>query len=164
MNSYSSDPALSIDAARPGDALAPLIKRPTQVEVVLFCAAIRNYHRYHYDRVYTRGQGIDDIIVPGFLLGNWCIEAASRGFGEPVHIHRLKFRNMAMAYVGGSFAIEGRVDAVDDGNGRRIVSCRIEVSDDAGRLVTSGRVDVTKAPDARSGPIGSEGRQPSSRQ
>lgn len=146
MSSYSSDPALSINAARPGDVLTPLIKRPTSVDVVLFCAAIRNYHRYHYDQAYTRSQGIDGIIVPGFLMGNWCIEAASRGFGEPVHIRRLKFRNMAVAPVGDSYRVEGRVASIEAGEaGERCVICRFDVLGDDVRVVTTAEVTVTAA-------------------
>lgn len=146
MNSYSSERALPIDAAGPGDALAPLIKRPTRVDVVLFCAAIRNYHRYHYDQAYTRSQGLDGIIVPGFLMGNWCIEAASRGFDEPVHIRRLRFRNMAAALVGGSYRVEGRVVSIEaDEAGSRLVHCRFEVMDDDDRVMTTGAVHLMSA-------------------
>lgn len=146
MNSYCSDAALSIDRARPGDRLAPLIKQPTGVDVVLFCAAIRNYHRYHYDHVYTRSHGIDGIIVPGFLLGNWCIEAAARGFREPVHIRQLRFKNKAVAPVGDSYRVEGRVVSIEaDEAGGRCISCRFDVLGDDVRLVTTAEVTVTAA-------------------
>lgn len=146
MNSYSSDSALLTNTARPGDVLAPLIKRPTSVDVVLFCAAIRNYHRYHYDQAYTRSQGIDDIIVPGFLMGNWCIEAASRGFDEPVHIRRLRFKNMAVAPVGVVYAVNGQVASIDgDEAGGRCISCHFNVLGDDVRLVTTAEVTVTAA-------------------
>lgn len=146
MNSYCSEAALSIDTAKPGDALVTLVKHPTSVDVVMFCAAIRNYHRYHYDHAYTRSQGIDGIIVPGFLMGNWCIEAASRGFDTPVHIRRLRFRNTAVAPVGGTYSIEGRVVSIEsDEAGNRLVHCRFEVAGDDGQVVTTGAVDVVPA-------------------
>ena len=103
MSSYCSEPSLSVADARPGKRLARLTKRPTHVDVVLFCAAIRNFHRFHYDQAYTRAHGMEEVIVPGFLMGNWCIEAATRAFGEPVHIRRLRFKNIAVAPVGGGF-------------------------------------------------------------
>ncbi len=146
MNSYCSDSALTIDTAKPGDALVRLVKHPTSVDVVMFCAAIRNYHRYHYDHAYARSQEIDGIIVPGFLMGNWCIEAASRAFNAPVHIRRLRFRNTAVAAVGGTYSIEGCVVSIDaDEAGGRLVHCRFEVKGDDGRVVTTGTVQLMPA-------------------
>ncbi|MDA4844395.1 hypothetical protein [Hoeflea poritis] len=139
MNSYYSEPALSVGTAAAGDRLAPLVKRPTQVDVVLFCAAIRNFHRFHYDQDYTRAQGMNDLIVPGFMMGNWCLEAASRAFGEPVHIRRLTFKNTAAAPIGGSYAIHGHVVSVETNEAAgRIVHCGFEVIGGGDRPVTTG--------------------------
>ena len=146
MSSYYSEPALSLDAAAPGSALPPLTKRPSPVDVVLFAAAIRNYHRLHYDQAYTSEQGIDDVIVPGFMLGNWCVEAASRAFGVPVTIRRLTFKNVAVAYVDRTFVVAGEVQSVDGVDGsHRVVRCRFQIRDDDDRLVTTGEVEVACA-------------------
>ena len=143
MSSYYSEPALSIDTAAPGDRLALLVKRPTQVDVVLFCAAIRNFHRFHYDQDYTRAQGMNGLIVPGFMMGNWCLEAASRAFGKPVHIRRLTFKNTAVAPVGGSYAVHGHVISIEaDEAAGRLVHCGFEVVGEDDRSVTTGAVHL----------------------
>ncbi len=146
MSSYCSKPALSIDTAGPGDVLAPLTKRPSGVDVVLFCAAIRNFHRFHYDQDYTRAQGMGDLIVPGFMMGNWCIEAASRGFDEPVHVRRLRFKNLAVAPIGGSYLVNGKVVSIGaDEAEHRLINCQFDVLGDDDRLVTTGQVDLVAA-------------------
>lgn len=139
MNSYFSE--ANPGAPSPGDALAPLIRSPTQVEVVLYCAAIRNFHRLHYDETYTRSQGIDGLIVPGFLMGNWCIEASTRGLGAGWQVVGLRFRNAGLAYVGDTFTTTGSVvDVASDGDGCTQVRCELTVRDSSGETVTSGEV------------------------
>ena len=146
MSSYSSEHSVALDKVAPGARLAPLIKRPTPVDVVMFCAAIRNFHRFHFDQAFTQAKGIGDLIVPGFLMGNWCIEAASRAFSEPVHIRRLRFKNIAVAPVGGIFTIEGEVASVGEGEtAEAVVCCRFDVRDQQNRVVTTGEVEVTGA-------------------
>ena len=142
MNKYYSDTPLRFDSVEVGDKLAPLTKRPSEVDVVRFCAAIRNFHRFHYDRDFTAEQGIETLLVPGFLSGNWCIEAASRAFAPGTEIARLEFRNTTMAPIAEDYLIEGEVAAVGSGS-PKTVTCRLEVKRQAtGETVTTGVVGI----------------------
>lgn len=144
MNKYYSETALSAERIAVGARLMPLVKSPTRVGVVLFCAAIRNFHRLHYDLPYTQAQNIRDVIVPGFLMGNWCVEAVTRSLMPGAEIRRLKFKNTRMAFVEDSFRIEGTVVAYDAGaEGGPLARCDLTVTDSAGEVVTTGTVDVT---------------------
>lgn len=150
MNRYSSDPALEFAALKGGEALCPLEKRPDTVGVMLFCASIRNLHRLHFDADFARAQGFDGLIVPGFMTGNWCAEAAMRAFTADVRVARLRFRNTKVAYIGATYRILGSVAHVErTGDGAPRVTCRMEVLTPAQDVVT--RADVTLA--LRGGPI-----------
>lgn len=142
MSKYCSDRPLSLASAQAGDKLSELVKHPGEVDVVRFCAAIRNFHRFHYDQAFTGKQGIETIIVPGFMIGNWCIEAVTRAFEPGVEIGRLKFRNTAMAPVGRDYLVTGAVTAAGNGD-QPTVECSLEVrSRDTGEVVTTAIVGI----------------------
>lgn len=127
------------------DAALPTLKKsPSRVDVVLFCAAIRNFHRLHYDETYTKAQGIKDILVPGFMTGNWCIEAATRACGQGARVRKLRFQNTRMAFVGQEFDVGGRVIGLDlDGDGNQLVTCELAVQNDTGEVVTKATVQIS---------------------
>ena len=144
MNKYYSDSAIALDSVRVGDKLATLEKHPNEVDVVRFCAAIRNFHRFHYDRAFTARQGIDGIIVPGFMTGNWCIEAVTRSFEPGVEVCRLKFRNTRMAPVAEGYVVVGEVTSVSQSD-PQVIQCGLEVRRQAtGEVVTTGVVGVRR--------------------
>jgi acyl dehydratase len=115
MSRYFSDAALPLAQVSPGVALPPLRKDPTAAGVVLFCAAIRNYHRLHYDMDFAQRRASTGTIVPGFLMGNWCVEAVMRGLEPGLRVARLRFRNTRVAYLGGAFEIRATIASVEMG-------------------------------------------------
>lgn len=150
MSKYYSDDPLCFASAEPGDRLALLVKQPNEVDVVRFCAAIRNFHRYHYDREFTKGQGIEDIIVPGFLMGNWCLEAVTRSFEPATEITGLKFRNTATAPICEDYEILGEIADVDE-SGPRTIRCSLAVKRrTTGDTVTTATVSVRQSTQSNS--------------
>lgn len=144
MNKYYSDSAISLASVRVGDKLAALKKCPNEVDVVRFCAAIRNFHRFHYDRAFTAKQGIEGIIVPGFLIGNWCIEAVTRAFEPGLEVCRLKFRNTRMAPVAEDYVVVGEVASISQSD-PKVIQCSLEVRRQATEeAVTTGFVGVRR--------------------
>ncbi len=125
MSKYCSDAALSLATLKGGDNLPPLHKSPTEVDVVRFCAAIRNFHRFHYDQAFMEAKGQGKIIIPGFMLGHWCIEAATRGISQAVTVTGLKFRNTRMAPIGGRYEVRGAVESCNTQD----LSCTLDVMD-----------------------------------
>ena len=145
MSRYYSENALTFATACLGDRLATLEKHPNEVDVVRFCGAIRNFHRFHYDQRFTVEQGIAGIIVPGFLIGNWCIEAVSRAFRPGIEISSLKFRNTKVAPVGDDYMVHGEVSSIIKAE-PRAVFCSLEVKRQAtDELVTTGVVGIRQS-------------------
>ena len=145
-NKYYFEAPLSARTVAAGLRLQTLTRAPSRVEVVLFCAAIRNFHRLHYDDAYTHAQGIRDVIVPGFLMGNWCLEAVSRTLGPGWDIRKLKFRNTGLAYVGDTFIIDGEVSEVSrDASGHVLARCEVSVTSSDEQTVTSAQVEAVKS-------------------
>ena len=140
MNKYYSSLKPGIADIAEGDPLTKLKKHPTQVDVVRFCAAIRNFHRFHYDQAFTSRYGINHIIVPGFLMGNWCIEAVSRSLGPEIEVSSLKIRNTSTAEIAEDYLIEGTVKSR---SGSGTILCEMTVRHVAsGDIVTTATVGV----------------------
>ncbi len=133
MSRYYSETALSLDNAASGDALAVLRRCPTEVDVVRFCAAIRNFHRFHYDQDFMQKKGQGRIIIPGFMLGNWCLEATTRGFEPGTEIAGLSFRNTHVAPIGETYEVRGQVSATDAGG----ATCEFEVINSRDKTVVT---------------------------
>ena len=143
MSKYYSDRALDFGALEGGEALCPLEKQPSNVGVMLYCASIRNFHRLHFDADFAREQGFDGLIVPGFMIGNWCAEAATRSFAADLRVARLRFRNAKVAYIGMSYRVIGSVAQVDRrAEGAPRAKCSIEVLTPEQEVVTHAEVTV----------------------
>nr|WP_306265450.1 hypothetical protein [Pararhizobium sp. IMCC3301] len=142
MNRYFSKSPLKFGSASVGDRLETLTKRPNQVDVVRFCSAIRNFHRFHYDQEFTVSKGNHGIIVPGFLLGNWCIETVTRSFWPGAEIAELKFRNTATAPIDEDYEVSGEITS-DDADDTNIIRCSLTVTQKTtGTIVTTAIVGV----------------------
>ncbi len=137
MTRYSSERALDFAALRGGEALVSLKKHPTALGTTLFCAAIRNFHRLHFDAGFAQDQGFQGLLVPGFLTGNWCVEAATRSFAPTLRVARLRFRNTKTAYIGTPYEVTGQVVEVQTAQGQVIrADCQLAVRVPDGAPVT----------------------------
>lgn len=143
MSKYYSDPVLDFDALVGGEALCPLEKQPNRVGVMLYCASICNFHRLHFDAEFAREQGFDGLIVPGFMIGNWCAEAATRSFAADLRVARLRFRNVKVAYIGMTYRVIGSVVSVDHrADGALRAKCKTEVLTPEQEAVTQAEVTL----------------------
>jgi hydroxyacyl-ACP dehydratase HTD2-like protein with hotdog domain len=132
---------------RPGTRIEPVHKRPDEIQLFLYCGATWNAHRIHYDRDHARAEGHEDLVVHGPLQGNWLVELVTAWAGPAARVRRVRFRNVATAYVNRDYEVGGRVAAVAGlADGTVEIECVAWVRGDAG-VTTEGTVTVSRPAD-----------------
>ncbi|MDV6244867.1 MaoC family dehydratase [Rhodococcus opacus] len=123
-----------------GSELPVLTKSAGRIQTTVFCAAIRNFHQVHFDEELCRKQGWTTIIVPGFLMGNWCIESVTKALGGQAVVNSARFKMTAVAYIDRPLRVVGEVTKLENGGDRNIVTCKLRVVDENDQVVTVATV------------------------
>jgi len=129
-----------------GDQLPPITKKPNEVDLFLFSAAVWNAHRIHYEREYARAEGHRDVVVQGSLQANWLVESML-SWSPGATLLSLSFRNTSTAFVNETFVVGGRVAEVrEESHGTRVV-VDLQAEGPSG-VTTVGRGTLRLPPDA----------------
>lgn len=124
-----------------GDELPVVQVEPTKVQLFLYSAVTWNPHRIHYDAEYAQtGEGYDEVLVQGPLLGGWILSTAQEWFRGLGHITSMTHRSVAPAIPGERLLIKGKVST----STTTTAQLDIEIVDDNGVSVCRGAVDVSK--------------------
>jgi acyl dehydratase len=130
-------PTRSAASVKSGEALAPLQRTFTTVDLVAYGAATWDWHRLHYDLEYVRSMNLQGVIVDGQMFGALLSRAALDWAGPRAFIARLSFRMKSMVFAGETVIAEGEVTAVND---RTVVLAQRVTS--AGRLVAEATTEI----------------------
>lgn len=141
VSDYTSH-AITVADLQPGMAVAPLDRCVSRVQSTLYSAAIRFAHQVHFDDEMCRAQGWKGVILPGFLLGNWCLEAVTRMLGPRSVVRSVSFRLTSVAYPDAKLHISGEVTEVERDGEWTLVTCAMAVVDPDETLVTKATVTV----------------------
>lgn len=141
VSDYTSQPTPVADI-QPGMAVPPLDRCVSRVQSTLYTAAIRFAHQVHFDDEMCRAQGWKGVILPGFLLGNWCMEAVTRMLGPQSVVRSVSFRLTSVAYPDAMHHITGEVSKVEQDGDWTLVTCTMAVNDPDETLVTKATVTV----------------------
>lgn len=125
--------------------------RSTDLEFLFeFSAACWLPHKIHYDAVYARHEGHEDVVVHGPLQGAYLgifADEFARSVGGDVL--KLSYRHIQPAYVGRGVRVTGEVVAdepgalPDDGRLGRVLTCSLVLTESAtGRQTTTGTATV----------------------
>ncbi|UZG60216.1 hotdog family protein [Rhodococcus opacus] len=123
-----------------GSELPVLTKSAGRIQTTVFCAAIRNFHQVHFDEQMCHKQGWTTIIVPGFLMGNWCIESVTKALGAQSLVQSARFKMTSVAYVDRPLKVVGEVAKLENRGDRTIVTCKLRVVDEYDQVVTVATV------------------------
>jgi hydroxyacyl-ACP dehydratase HTD2-like protein with hotdog domain len=125
-----------------GDALAPLVRVPTEIQLFAFSAATWNTHRIHYDRTYAReAEGYPDVLVQSHLHACFLAQAVTETWGPAARIVALGWQNRGLAVPGDTLTVTGEVTAAD---GER-VEVALEERTQAGAVCVTGWATVVLA-------------------
>lgn len=129
---------------RPGDEMAPMVKRASRAQLFLYSAASSNPHRIHYDREYAATEGHPDVLVHGPLQGAWLSQYVTDWMGPRGRLLGLGWQNRARAFPERDLTFRGRVVSAADG----VVELELWEEDDAGQVCMPGtaRVRLPKRP------------------
>jgi acyl dehydratase len=104
--------AATRSTAEVGEALPPLTRRFTQVDLVAYGAATWDWHRLHYDLEYARSKNLPGTLVDGQAFGALFARVVQDWAGPRAFITRLTFKMKAMAFAGDTLMAAGEVTAV----------------------------------------------------
>ena len=128
----------------------------------LFGVAHWTAHRIHYDSDWARGEGYDDVLVPGPLMTAWQVDLVTTWAGTSGALIAMEERNVTTAFPGEVLTTEGEVASVGRDLQGATITCSTQVR--AGdRVVVTGSYTVRLRHDP-SIPSCSEGTQPPQRE
>ena len=123
---------------RAGEALTPMTKIASRVQLFLFSAATNNPHRIHYDRDYAATEGHPDVLVHGPLQGAWLHQFVAGWAGPLGRVVNLTWQNRGRAFPERELTFCGRVTAVE----RDEALLEIWEEDDGGAVLMPGTARV----------------------
>jgi len=134
-------PTRSSSTVTSGEALPPLERRFTAVDLVAYGAATWDWHRLHYDLEYARSMGLPGVVIDGQAFGALLARAALDWAGPRAFITRLSFKMKSMAFAGDTLRAEGEVTAVRAGASGPVVVLAQRLTS-AGRLVAEAATEI----------------------
>jgi acyl dehydratase len=99
---------------KPGEALPPLEKTFTTVDLFAYGAATWDWHRMHYDAEFARSKGFAAPVIDGQMYGAILARAAMSWAGSRAFMTKMSFRMKAMSFAGDALRAEGEVAAIED--------------------------------------------------
>jgi 3-methylfumaryl-CoA hydratase len=146
----SGNPGVDPAALKVGDALPERAHTCTNVQLMLYNAALWNAHRIHYDEPYaTTVEGYPGLVIAGPLLGDWMHQCVEEWLGERGVITGISYSNRVASYIGETLVSGGKVTAYDAAAGELTIEVfiRNESGDVAAPGVATARLftDVSAA-------------------
>lgn len=126
---------------KPGEALPPLERRFTAVDLVAYGAATWDWHRLHYDLEYARSLNLPGVVIDGQAFGAVLARAALDWAGPRAFVTKLSFRMKSMAFAGDTLRAEGEVTAVRAFAGGHLVELAQRLTS-AGRRVAEATTEI----------------------
>jgi hydroxyacyl-ACP dehydratase HTD2-like protein with hotdog domain len=135
----------NISAVQPGAVLPEMRRRPEELDLFLFCAAMWVPHRIHYDREYSHSEGHRDLVVNGPLQGGYLVQVVAKWAATvDGRIAALRYRNRRAVFVGEALVCRGTVSEVqrdEAGSWRAVCDVWVERESD-GERTTVGSAEI----------------------
>ena len=139
--SESSTPARCTEM-QVGDALPERSFTPTNVQSMMYNAALWNGHRIHFDEPYAKDvEGYPGLVIAGPLLGDWLHQCLEEWLGDDGRISNIEYSNRVASYVGETLRSGGTVTACDPQSGE--VPVEVFIKNEAGEVITPGLASVS---------------------
>ena len=90
-----NDAPEAVDLPDVGEALPPLHKSASRLDLVKYAAATGDFNPIHWDHDAARAAGLEGVVCHGLLMGSWAVQAAARASNDehaPLENVRLRFR------------------------------------------------------------------------
>ena len=130
--------ALDARAVRVGDELPPLAKGPiTREDLKAYAAASGDPNPMHTDDDFARNAGYPGVFAHGMLSMGYLAEFLVQA-GGPASVRKMRTRFAKLTWPGDMITCRGRVTAMRDENGARVVDCELWTEDQKGERKVVG--------------------------
>ncbi len=120
-----------------GDALPERAHTPTNVQLMLYNAALWNGHRIHFDEPYAKDvEGYPGLVIAGPLLGDWLNQCVEEWLGDNGRLTSIEYSNRLATYIGETIVVGGNVSSIDTESGE--ITITLYIHNDAGENVAPG--------------------------
>lgn len=121
-----------------GSEIAPLVKRPTGVQLFRYSAVTWNAHLIHYDAEYARTENYPDVLVQSHLHGCFLVQTIMDWAGPRARLRKFRWENRHLAVPGDVLTCTGVVTGVRDEGDVRLLECELEERNADGVLCAPG--------------------------
>jgi acyl dehydratase len=125
-----------------GDELPSLAKTPDREQLVKYAAGSGDFNPLHYDADFPQAQAIGGNIVHGRLKYASMGQLVSDWLGHRGFVRTISARYRGMDRAGAEFTCKGKVAAIRDEDGRRVIELELWTEDTGGQVTTSGTAEV----------------------
>ncbi|MDH5651335.1 MAG: MaoC/PaaZ C-terminal domain-containing protein [Gammaproteobacteria bacterium] len=130
------------DSLHIGDAITPLVKRPTPVQLFMFSAVTWNRHQIHYNKDYANHDGLPDVAVHRALLGNFLAQMLTDWLGDAGRISKIEWSVRAGARPGDTLTCTGNITGKHEEDGKRYIEADMRIENQDGTLIAPGKATL----------------------
>jgi acyl dehydratase len=128
--------------AAPGSELGPLVRTPSDLQLLEYAGASRDYNLIHHDRDSARAAGLPDVIVQGSLKSAFLSQLITEWIGSQGSLRALSVQYRGLDIPGTPLAARGVVTKKYERSGVGVVECDLWLESGAGRNTTGHAVVV----------------------
>jgi 3-methylfumaryl-CoA hydratase len=120
-----------------GDALPQREHNCSNVQLMLYNAALWNAHRIHFDEPYAKDvEGYPGLVVAGPLLGDWMNQCVEEWLGDRGVLTSIEYSNRIASYIGEALVAGGTVTDWNPETGE--VCVEVFIRNQAGDIAAPG--------------------------
>jgi acyl dehydratase len=134
------------DDVAEGDALQPLVKEISLMQMVMYGAATWDFMRVHYDTAFARAQGFEQVFADGQMLGAFLAQLVVDWAGEPAALRRLGVRYRTFVFPGDTVTCTGHVARKFVEGDIACVECEVVATNQHGAIVAGPSPAVVALP------------------
>ncbi len=122
-----------------GDELPERNFECSNVQLMLYNAALWNGHRIHFDQSYVRDvEGYPGLVIAGPLLGDWLHQCVEEWLGDDGRIVAIEYSNRIATYVGETLVSSGVVSERRPELNELAID--VFIKNEAGEVVVPGKI------------------------
>ncbi|ETW98473.1 MAG: hypothetical protein ETSY1_18610 [Candidatus Entotheonella factor] len=124
-----------VEEVSEGDALPPLTKAISTVQMMMYGAATWDFMRIHYDTDYARDKGFPQAFVDGQMLGAFLAQLVVDWAGDPGALRRLSLRYRNFAFPGDTVTCSGHVTRLLIEGDEALAECEVVAANQHGEII-----------------------------
>jgi acyl dehydratase len=125
--------------------ITPLVKHPTNRQLVMWAGVSGDYYEIHYDKDFAQSKGLPGIIVHGQLAYSFLGQLMTDWVGEQGNLRKLTCSYKGMNFPGEPLVCKGKVSRKYIEDGEHYVSCNIWAENGRGEKTITGTAIVILA-------------------